>query len=1045
MYASKSTKENVHSLTGAVQSVTKTLTREEQARQHAITHNQPIENKSSFSKGLKLLNAAWRGHTGSEQVGAPRAAMFNLGYDGWWISHGFAPVSPRAALSFLLGHGLHNSFTIGGHQCVPGVLDYIYRPTEEPLCYLEFVERYERVKNTKEPTEEYEDTAKTEFREGHPLKHSHHLRVRKKEHVALYKHHALPDFEKLFNAPAPTTEKESKSLEYKRRLYASTALILTVPWRDLEDLAEELIPSTPLPRGDDGDADVWWSAWEAKRQLTQDNEDDRNERGVPDEPRSEEEITKRGHMFLRGMQSTYDEDICNSLDELDALFSGDGPETGAPKDQDKDEQHDHDAGLAMLDAMLKIPSPEHPICNVIRQTGALECSIRQAPEMSPPVPPKTSVENYGEALNILEAEGGPGFKGLVSQQLQPIVSSEDIPLPDVHTPHDHPTMRTFVKRVIESGQPYNIQRSTPPLDSDEDAPPPPNDCPSIQQQADDRGLNAKQRITFRTLASAFLHSLSATYKLPEEIMEEINNTFLKILPLSQQLIALLAAEGGGGKSYVVDTFNEFARRWGSGGSVVTTASTGVAACLINGMTWYKSFGIGISYDPAAPTVDCKEAWQKVTCMVVDEVSVCAAGGLGVLDKQLKLAKDCELPYGGCHMIFVGDFCQLNCGGGVYTDDDGSGDTPHEMTIEGRRLWKEELNAVFILTESRRMENDEPWGDDCRDLRDHAFTEKHLERMDKRVVTVSGRVPQKAKIIVPLNKQREAINRQVAIEHGMKQLATDPDPTLTWRQRGSIVIDMKVDKRKGSKSLGPAAPSTTAYVRQRCEEKKLKGMMGELCFIIGESYSFTQGICVKRGLANGMWCTAKDLEVDETKVVWDPKAGLHRVSAQHVNYAVVQLELGTWPKKDIFADRPDLNMQPGHVPVRLNENEPFTLTVNDHEENLQITQLPLCLNKAITCHKAQVTQLHLSLFLFYNHNVFMTFTTSIGSNVGFRTSSRLYGPKGPAAVRPKLVLRRVLPRVHQDVHVPGGTFTEKLGEIQQRGLRIEFRARTVDRA
>ena len=420
----------------------------------------------------------------------------------------------------------------------------------------------------------------------------------------------------------------------------------------------------------------------------------------------------------------------------------------------------------------------------------------------------------------------------------------------------------------------------------------------------------------------------------------------------------MLGEGGTGKSWVLKAINEFARRWHVAGDIVTTATSGVAACLINGMTWQKSLGVGIRYKNKDPTNEVKSAWQHVILLIVDELSMLACGGLGVINNMLQRILGNSKLFGGIHILLTGDMGQL-CAGNqrLWLNLDSTGDAPHPLALEGSQIWKEELNTLFHLVVSKRMENDQQYASDMHDLRERQFTKQHILRMRTCLADASkpGAIKPGQKIIVPCNDLREDIAREVTRQYGIAQLSSNPDPSLTWRQRGAIVVDMTVHRRNtgSSTSLGDAPASITSFIHKVCPEKSLKGMPGQLCFILGETYSFATNICVMRGMAKSMWVTATDLVLsDATAVTWNPVTGMHHVSANDVEMAIVTLQLGDWGDKKIF-DLDALKDNPGQVPVEPIRDASVSVPVRGYKMPLQFTQLPLVLVKAMTCHKAQV--------------------------------------------------------------------------------------------
>jgi hypothetical protein len=94
MYASKSSNENTEGYNKAVAAYEKIAARQDalDARNAVLLEAGQVPDAkdmmTDFQKGLRRLHSVWNAHTKTEQVGAPRAAFFVLGYDGWIASRG---------------------------------------------------------------------------------------------------------------------------------------------------------------------------------------------------------------------------------------------------------------------------------------------------------------------------------------------------------------------------------------------------------------------------------------------------------------------------------------------------------------------------------------------------------------------------------------------------------------------------------------------------------------------------------------------------------------------------------------------------------------------------------------------------------------------------------------------------------------------------------------------------------------------------------------------------------------------------------------------
>jgi ATP-dependent DNA helicase PIF1 len=94
-----------------------------------------------------------------------------------------------------------------------------------------------------------------------------------------------------------------------------------------------------------------------------------------------------------------------------------------------------------------------------------------------------------------------------------------------------------------------------------------------------------------------------------------------------------------------------------------TATTGVAACAIGGVTVHHWAGIGDGSRPIAELVSSAlrkrgEQWRRARTLVIDEVSMLDGDLFDTLEEVARSARGCTLPFGGLQLILCGDFFQL---------------------------------------------------------------------------------------------------------------------------------------------------------------------------------------------------------------------------------------------------------------------------------------------------------------------------------------------------------------------------------------------------
>jgi len=125
----------------------------------------------------------------------------------------------------------------------------------------------------------------------------------------------------------------------------------------------------------------------------------------------------------------------------------------------------------------------------------------------------------------------------------------------------------------------------------------------------------------------------------------------------------LTGEPGAGKTYVLNQYIAWLESCGV--SVAITASTGIAATHIGGMTIHAWSGIGARDELSAYDLDAIANKEKIAkrikktqVLVIDEISMLDGRLLDMVDKVCRTVRGSGEPFGGLQIILVGDFFQL---------------------------------------------------------------------------------------------------------------------------------------------------------------------------------------------------------------------------------------------------------------------------------------------------------------------------------------------------------------------------------------------------
>jgi len=125
----------------------------------------------------------------------------------------------------------------------------------------------------------------------------------------------------------------------------------------------------------------------------------------------------------------------------------------------------------------------------------------------------------------------------------------------------------------------------------------------------------------------------------------------------------LTGEPGSGKTHTINRYVEYLRNHGIEPAI--TASTGIAATHIGGMTVHSWSGIGIQKKFSSADIEMIAGRKRIASriaktrvLIVDEISMLDARSLNAVEAVCRAVKQNSLPWGGMQAVFVGDFFQL---------------------------------------------------------------------------------------------------------------------------------------------------------------------------------------------------------------------------------------------------------------------------------------------------------------------------------------------------------------------------------------------------
>ncbi|WP_445346376.1 AAA family ATPase [Acinetobacter bohemicus] len=311
-------------------------------------------------------------------------------------------------------------------------------------------------------------------------------------------------------------------------------------------------------------------------------------------------------------------------------------------------------------------------------------------------------------------------------------------------------------------------------------------------------------------------------------------TALKLLKAGENVF--LTGSAGAGKTYTLNQYINYlkARKV----PVAITASTGIAATHMNGMTIHTWAGIGIKdflSDADLKNMKerkyLKEHLENAQVLIIDEISMLHAKQLNLVNQVLKYFKESDEAFGGIQVIVAGDFFQLPP---VGKNDERNRDKFCFMSD----AWVEAKFRVCYLTEQHRQGNDY-LNDILNAIRSQNITEEHLQALEQ---TNQQNIGETFTRLYTHNMDVDAINFKHlnAIESDGRQFdaVCDGNDKLIETLKSSVRAPENLTLKKNAKVM---------FVKNNFDMGYINGSLGE---VIGFEEDDDHGILPKVKLTDG---------------------------------------------------------------------------------------------------------------------------------------------------------------------------------------------------
>ncbi len=180
------------------------------------------------------------------------------------------------------------------------------------------------------------------------------------------------------------------------------------------------------------------------------------------------------------------------------------------------------------------------------------------------------------------------------------------------------------------------------------------------------------------------------------------STAVKVLATGKSVF--LTGAPGSGKTHLLNRFIAYLQKRGVPHAI--TASTGIAATHIGGITLHSWSGMGITEEVNEDVIDhllkkpqLKKRFEKTEVLIIDEVSMLTPGLFCAVDEILRNVRFSPEPFGGIQVVLTGDFFQL-------PPVQKNRDEDSIRFIWETETWKKLSPTVCYLTERHRQSEEE---------------------------------------------------------------------------------------------------------------------------------------------------------------------------------------------------------------------------------------------------------------------------------------------------------------------------------------------------
>ena len=489
----------------------------------------------------------------------------------------------------------------------------------------------------------------------------------------------------------------------------------------------------------------------------------------------------------------------------------------------------------------------------------------------------------------------------------------------------------------------------------------PAHAPPIQQQqattnhhssSSSNNNNNNNNMLQHNMYKSCMMNKPPTIRIPDEEATSLNpQQRLVIESVLSGYNTFFTGPAGSGKSHILDYILKInqslsTQEVGGGGgrmkkkNIVITATTGLAACNIGGVTIHSFAGVGTGDEPLANMITrvtsneyTKQRWRDCDMLIIDEISMMPAEFLDKLAIVASRARNDRRPFGGIQLVVCGDFFQLPP---VNIEK-------NKFAFEAE-IWAKVITTSVCLTTVFRQNKDPTL---VKILNEARIGELSLESMDtlRRHGQRSLLPPSSHRMVQHHSKKND--NHDDHHDDENKSAVIEETTTQATKLECKNAIVDRLNKMELDKLPGE---TYTYKAKDTCLNKMYEGQLKSGCqapevleLKVGATVMLLKNLDPARGLVNGI----RGVVVRFQKESLDPDGyPPQRQSSKREEVPVIRFEsLKRRTNPDQEGDEED---EPKIVEIK---REEFSNKIGDVEVSSR-KQIPLRLGYALTIHKSQ---------------------------------------------------------------------------------------------